>query len=235
MALDQRRVSRFTEEVGDYRIRFEARNESLMPALQSPELYRSTLVCPFAPSWVNDGEEGWDNKWVRLDNDTGIIEYDIQSEEPVMTREVLFMVIGRADIDLFLRFLFYCAGRKAPFWLPATDRGFELALPAAADDTTLTIDPIDYEYALSGSPARSHIELVTVGGDVIRRMITAVQTLPSGDEQLTLDSALPMDISAATLNRCAWLESCRLDSDEICLHWVSGECLKVSVPIMVLP
>ena len=172
---------------------------------------------------------------MRLDNDTGIIEFDIQSIEPVLSREVQFRLIGRARIDTFLRFLFYCACRLSPFWLAATDRGFELAQPAGSGATTIVIEPIGYEYALVESPAREHIEMVTTGGTVIRRRITAVETLPNGLEQWTLDSGLPMDVSAATLNRCAWLELCRLDSDGIDLKWWTNECLEATLPIMVLP
>lgn len=234
VTLDQRRVSRFTEEVGIYQIRFEASDESLMPAIQSPELYRSVMVCPFTPQ-PSDDEETWDNKWVRLDNDTGVIEYDIQSIEPVLSRTARFLVIGRARIDLFLRFLFYCSGRLAPFWLPATDRGFELALPSASGSNTLTVEPIDYSVIYSGSPARTDIELVTIDGVVIRRRITSTQTLPSGEEVLTIDNQLPMDLSAANLNRCAWLELCRLESDAVDLKWWGGDCLEATLPIVVLP
>lgn len=234
LGLEQRQVTRFTEEVGDYRIRFEALNESLMPAMASPELYRSLPLCPAVPSWV-DPEESRDNKWVRLDNDTGLIEYDIQSIEPVLRREAKFLLIGRPVIDQMLRFLFYCAGRLAPFWIAANDRAFELSQPAAEGSNLLVITSIDYEYALSGSAARTHLEMVATDGTIIRRKIIAVETLPTGDEQLTLDSALPISISAETLNRCAWLELVRLNSDEISLHWISSECLEITLPIVVLP
>ena len=234
VALDQRTVSRFTEDVGDFRLRFEALDESLMPAMATPELYREIPVCPLSPSWVDD-EEAFDNKWVRLDNDTGLIEYDVQSLEPVLSRNASFLVIGRARIDDFLRFLFACAGRLTPFWLPANDRGFELAQPAAAGASALVIGNIGYEYALADCAARGHIELATTEGVIIRRKISAVATLPTGEEQWTLDSALPMAVSAAALNRCAWLELVRLDSDEIKLHWVAWDCVEVTLPIVVLP
>ena len=234
VCLEQWRVSRFTEDVGDFRIRFEVLHESAMPAMASPELYRSLPLCPATPSWV-DKEEAWDNKWVRLDNETGIVEYDVQSLEPVISRDARFVLIGRDKIDTFLRFIFSAAGRLRPFWLAADGRGFELSAPADQDDTVITIAPIGYEYSLSGSSARSNLELITTGGTIIRRMVTGVQTLPSGDEQLTLDSALPEYISDATLNRCAWLELVRLDADKINLHWISGECLEITLPIMVLP
>ncbi|QQG66367.1 hypothetical protein [Desulfobulbus oligotrophicus] len=234
IGIEQRRVSRFTESVGDYRIRFEARDESAMPAIATPDTYRDLVVCPFVPSWTG-GEETWDNKWVRLDNDTGVIEFDIQAIEPVLSRAAQFRLIGRVGIDTFLRFLFYCAGRLSPFWLAATDRGFELALPAPAGATAITIGNIGYEYAFSGSPAREHIEMIATDGTIIRRRIMAVETLPTGEEQLTLDSGLPMDISASTLNRCAWLELCRLDSDAIDLKWWGHDCVDATLPIVVLP
>ncbi|WP_310601432.1 hypothetical protein [Desulfobulbus sp.] len=234
VALSQRRVSRFTEEVADWRLRFEALNESLMPAMEAPDTYRTLPVCPFVPPW-HDDEETMDNKWVRLDNDTGALEFDIQSLEPVLVRNARFLLIGRLNIDQFLRFLFYCAGRLAPFWLPATDRGFELAAPAQAGATTIDIDNIAYEYGLSGSAAHTDLELIATDGTRIRRRITGVETLPTGQERLTLDGALSIDISAASLNRCAWLQLCRLDADEIDLKWHGGDCLEVTLPIMVLP
>jgi hypothetical protein len=234
VCLEQRQVTRFTEEVGEYRLRFEAMNESAMPAMESPELYLSVPLCPAAPSWVNP-EESWDNKWIRLDNDTGLIEYDIQSIEPVLRREANFLVIGRPAIDQMLRFLFYCSGRLAPFWVAANDRAFELALPAAEGATAIVIASIDYEYNLAGSPARSHIELITTEGVIIRRRIMATATLPDGSEQLTLDAPLPGAVSAATLNRCAWLEQCRLDTDTIDLHWVAPGCLELTLSMVVLP
>ncbi|MDD2469254.1 MAG: hypothetical protein PHI97_35290, partial [Desulfobulbus sp.] len=91
---------------------------------------------------------GWDNKWVALDNDTGLIEYDIQSDEPVLSRSAQFLIVGRDRINTLLAFLKLRAGRLTSFWLAANDRGFELSEPAAADTNLLTISSIDYEYAL---------------------------------------------------------------------------------------
>jgi len=235
LSLEGRKVSRFTEDVGDFRFRLLATEDGWNPLSDvTPETYQSLPVCPFIPSW-EDGDEGYDNKWVQLDNDTGVIEFDVQSEEPVLSRNARFLVIGRDNINTMLAFLNDRAGRLAPFWMPANDRGFELAAAAEADATEIIVEPIDYEYALSGSPARGHIEMRTTDGTIIRRQIMSVSTLPSGDEQLTLGESLPRALSADTLDRCAWLELVRLDSDEITLHWVTPECVEVTVPIVVLP
>lgn len=234
LSLEQRRVSRFTEDVGDYQLSLLATDDGWEPSGGAVELYLDVPLCPFVPSW-EDGEEGYDNKWVRLDNDTGVLEFDVQSEEPVLSRDARFLLVGRADINTFLAFLKARGGRLAPFWLAANDRGFELSVPAEAGASFIVIQPIGYEYALKDSAARQHLELITTDGTIIRRKVLGVETLASGEEKLTLDAALPVAVSAEALNRCAWLELCRLDSDEITVHWVTAECAEVTLPIVVLP
>ena len=77
--------------------------------------------------------------------------------------------------------------------------------------------------------------MVTIGGVTIRRRIVATETLPTGEEMWSLDGALPVDLSPAMLNRCAWLEPCRMASDSIEIKWWGYDCLEASVPIVVLP
>lgn len=235
LSLETRRATRFTEDVGDYRLRVTAKDDLWEPDGWVVEQYRDVPICPLTPTWA-DVDENFDNKWVLLDNDTGLIEFDLHSIEPVLSRDAKFLLIGRPAINTALVFLKSMAGRLTPFWIAANDRAFELSQPAAEGSNLLVITSIDYEYALSGSAARTHIEMVaTDGRTIIRRKIIAVETLPTGDEQLTLDSALPISISAETLNRCAWLELVRLNSDEISLHWISSECLEITLPMVVLP
>lgn len=235
IATEQRALTRWTEDVGQYKMTVTLMNETLMPALESPELYRGVMVCPIRPSWSPDGEESVGNHWITLDNETGVLEYDIRSVEPVFSRDLAFVLISRVQIDRFLRFLFACAGRLAPFWVASAGREFELAEDVAEGQGYLVIENIDYVFSLAGSPARSHIELVATDGAVIRRMITSVETRPDGSEKLYLDSPMDRALSASILNRCAWLELVRLDADEINLHWVDGNCMTATIPIMVLP
>lgn len=234
LSLSTRTISRFNEDVSTYALSLMASSDAWSPTGTAAETYEGIDVCPFTPSWDDPSEE-IDNKWIRLDNDTGIIEFDVQSVEPCLTRDINFVIIGRDNIDTWLMFLSDRAGRLAPFWLAANDRGFELAESASAEQSYIVIEPIDYASDLDGSAAREHIELITTDGTVIRRQILSVQSLATGNEQLNLSDTLGTDISAATLNRSAWLECVRLDSDEVELHWQSGECLTTKLSIVVLP
>lgn len=231
LCADGRRVSRFTEDVAEYSFSFEALHEA-EPVIAAETAYQDIAVCPFVPSSV-DSEEDVASDWLRIDNEIGAVEYNIRSADPILTRDEFFLVVGRDNIATMLNFLHARAGRLSPFWLASNDRAFELAEPASSGATTITIEPIGYETSLYGSTSRTNIELKTTDGTVIRRAITAVAAV-GDNEQLTLDSALPVDISAATLDRCAWLEQVRLDSDEITLNWVSWDCIELTLPVVVL-
>jgi hypothetical protein len=231
---EPRKVYRVTEDISSFQFTAEVMFSSIVPAMTAPELYNDVVVCPFTPSWIKP-EESWNNKWTRIDQMTGLFEYNMQSINPVTERSVLFLINGRVNTDLFIRFIHTLSGKLNPFWLPANDYGFKLTIPANAGSSTITIEDLDYEHALFGSPAHSFIELVLIDGTIIRRHITNAITLPSGAERLTLDTPLPVDISPTTLIRCVWLEKVRLNSDDVTVKWCTDSCIEVTLPIVVLP
>jgi hypothetical protein len=173
--------------------------------------------------------------WTRLDRETGIIEYDVTAEEPERSRTADFLIIGRGDIDAFLRFIHAMAGRLVPFYLSANDRGLELAAAANSGATTITIKNIGYADDLLGSESRSHLFFQKTDGTKFYREVTDATGIDANTETLTLDSGIPSDISAATLNRFTWFEKCRFAVDDIVLNWVDSNCLETSIPVAVLP
>lgn len=230
---EQRDISRFTEEVAAFNITVGTLWEPDFPVLVNQEAYLDLLVCPFTPSWEGP-EESVSNQWTILDRETGLYEYTVQAVEPLQGRSAKFLVIGRERIDTFIRFLHTVAGRLNPFWMAANDRGFELVGTASAGETTMTIENLGYANDLGSSAARTHIELSLIDGTIIRREIVGAEATDNL-EVLAIDSTLPVDVSAANCNRCAWLEQVRLDSDEITLKWVAPDCLECTLPIAVLP
>jgi len=235
MSFEERRISRFTEDAAAYSLRLRVHDDAWSPyPSRAVESFQSIPVCPFVPSWEGP-EESATNKWVKLDNDTGVLEFDVQAEEPILSRTARFLLTNREDINDFLYFLKMQAGRLTPFWLAANDRGFELATAAQAEDNFLIIEPVGYEAALDGVESRKYLELVTLSGEVARLVVQSIETLPNGNEQLNLSSAVGLNVSAADLNRSAWFELVRLNSDNVTLNWVAVDCLEVSLSIVVLP
>lgn len=233
LAADQRTGSRFTEDVAEWPLTFSPLFDPSFPAWAPTDLYQSIPVCPFSPSWESP-EPSLANQWTKLDRDVGLIEYTIDAVEPIRARSAKWVVIGRDRIDTFLRFLHYASGRLKSFWLADDARGLEIVGTAAAGSHTIIINGINYVGDLSGSAARKDIELVLTDGTIIRRRITA-STVYTDTEGLSIDTALPVSVSAAKCNRAAWMELVRFDADEITINWSAPDCLECTIPIMVLP
>jgi hypothetical protein len=229
-----KQIGRFTEDVADYSFTVDLLFSPSVGDMVSPVTYTGLTVCPFSPSWDGDQGEDISNAWVRLDRETGIIEYEVTADEPEYSRTANFLITGRANIDAFIRFIHAMAGRLTPFYLPANDRGLELAASATSGATTITIKNIGYADDLFGANARGVLYFQKTNGSVFYRDITGAEEINAETETLTLDSGIPTDISAATLNRLTWFEKVRFAADDITLKWLAHDCLETSIPVAVL-
>ena len=233
--IESKRVNRFTADAAAYEVTAETIGETLPELRIAPELYETYPVCPFPAGWRDNANDLISNKWVRLDNDTGVVQFDIQAEEPVFQRAAQFLINGRVDILEFHKFLAEQSGRLHPFWLTSDAREFSLALPVVADDTSITIHSIDYASTLDGSTARSYIELILKNGTVLRRQIVGVTSLPGDLEQLDVDTAFTAGFSESDLDQAAWNELVRFNSDDLELKWFTDEALEATIPVVSLP
>jgi hypothetical protein len=232
--LNQRDIKRITDTTAAITVPVMAKDDLWNPTGDTVDTYKGIPVCPFWPNWV-DPSETLNNKWVALDNDTGVINYDIQGREPVISKELKFLLSGRQDIMTFTAFLYNLVGMREPWWIPALDQGFELAITAPVSQNFIIISPMDYSSQLLDSEARSYIHIELIDGTIIREEILSVETLPSFEEKLFLANPLPVEVSVSNVLRSTWLEKVRLADDKIAFHWISTHILEISLPIVVLP
>ena len=232
-ARPQKRIDRFTENVADYSFTVDVLFSPTIGDMISPTTYNGLTVCPFQPSWNGDQQEDIINAWTRLDRETGIIEYEVTAEEPEYSRTANFLISGRANIDIFIRFIHAMAGMLTPFYISANERGVELAASASAGAEEISIKNIGYTNDLFGANSRSVLYFQKTNGSIFYREIEG-SSEDGENEILTLDSSLPSDISAATLNRLTWFEKVRFASDDIQLKWIAHDCFETSIPIAVL-
>lgn len=234
LLIDPRKVSRYTGDTAKYYMSARVLNEGLMDARYEPETYLGLHVCPFKVNWASCEDEV-NHKWETLDNDTGLIEYDIQSAEPILSRNAGFLIEGRTDIDNFLRFLFERSGRLTPFWMSTEADDMKLVEDIAAGSKSIVIENIDYERSLKGNSSRSHFEIALHNGTVIRRKITDNMTLASGDEAFSFADAIVDAIAKEDVARVSWLELARFDADSVTIKWANNNVLESEIPVIALP
>lgn len=231
--VDSRQVSRATDDVAVYDIQFMLTDEVSLSIFEV-DTYKGIPLCPFAINF-DSITETFTNNWIKLDNDIGVIEYEITNIEPIVYREIPFMINGREEVDTFKRFLYYCSGKLQPFWIQSSEEAFRVVSDITSGDTFILIENINYSAYSFGGYARANIEIITTSGIVVRATIVDVEVLPSFEEKLILSASIDYDIPITSILKCSWLEKVRLDSDNISIKWEMGNTLISKLPIRTIP
>jgi hypothetical protein len=231
--LTSRKIKRLTTDTSEYDILAELMNETRLEGFTSSDDFNGYPVFPFPLSW-DTPSESLDNKWVKLDNISGIVAYDVQSLEPVNNRSLSLSLHGKEQIRSFKEFLYYADGKLSPFWVLNDSDAVEIVGTALAGQNLITVTQMDFERSLMDGSTRNVIEFELYTGEIFRSTISsAVQTI-EGNEQLTLTSVLPFSVSATLLARNNWMELVRFDTDEFSLKWITDEHMETSLPIVEL-
>jgi len=232
--LTTRKIVRHTDDTAEFEVLAELMNETRLPGRFSVESYDGYAVNDFPITW-EDPQESLDNKWVKLDNITGVVAYDIQSLEPIRSRTLKFLLQGRAQIGEFMRFLYERDGKLVPFWVVSDEDSIEIALTANSGQNKVVVVQMDYERSLLGSASRTHLEFELFSGEIFRMEVASVMQTLDGNEELTFTAPLPFTISESSVLRNNWMEFVRFDSDDIKIKWDSTESMTSSIPVVTLP
>ena len=232
--LNTRKITRHTDGIAEFEILAELQGEIRKGGVSNPDVYLTYPVNDFPISW-NDPQESLDNKWVKLDNITGVVTYDIQSLEPINSRSLMFQISGREPTHRFINFLYERDGKLSPFWVHGDGKAVEVINTALAGQKIMVVAQMDYERSLNGSLCRTHLEFELVSGDIFRVEIDSVLQTLDGNEELTFTENLPFDVSESVLLRVNWLELVRFDTDDIKIKWETDTELTADIQIVTLP
>lgn len=173
----------------------------------------------------------------RLDNLTGVFTEFIKGDANRNARPFSWFMDSRDSINAFLAFLDERKGRWAPFWVPTWHD--DLMLASDGDGTLATIEVQNINYSRHQFDSlytwRRHLAFIKRGAGIqfIKRIDGAVET-SSTLETLTLDSALGQDLPKDDW-MLSFLTLCRLESDEIELHWHNTDIAEADFNVIELP
>ena len=96
-----------------------------------PATYLGYNVFPLAPSWTDDLSASFERNVNELDNDSGLVKFDLKSSDTSETKEIQFNLTSRSEIHNFQRFFVRCRGRLKAFYAPTWLNDLTLAGSAA--------------------------------------------------------------------------------------------------------
>lgn len=172
---------------------------------------------------------------IRIDSTTGNFTEIEKAKASRMVRTFEWFMPDRASIAVFLAFRNERQGRLVPFWVPTWHHDLILDHDIVAG-SSLVVRNVGYtRYKFDTRYTwRRYIAFIQIGAGIqyIRRIDNATET-PTR-ETLTLDTATP-----ATLVKGQWMLSfltlCRLDKDEVPMHWHLPTAAESSFDIREIP
>lgn len=200
-------------------------------------IYNSLTVLTEDPNRREVPTHTFNKSKTRLDNLTGVFTELIKGDAGRQSRPFSWYMASRADIAAFEAFLEERKGRCVPFWIPTWHD--DLILNTDGDATLANVEVQNINYSRHQFDTtytwRRHLAFIKrgVGIQFIKRIDGAVETSTTF-ETLTLDSVLGQALPKAQW-MLSFLTLCRLESDEVELHWHAPHIAESTFNVIELP
>lgn len=185
--------------------------------------------CPNVASGSLDGFIAWPYEVV--DNDTGRAQ---ASKQRVLPDDVFFVrwqAFSQLDQLELRQWLYSRRGRQKAFWLPSWLNDLPLQQPIGSAATIITTSLPSAEVALLTTV---HLE-IKAGADKYWREVINLNVTGGGLLEITLDSALGVDLALADVDRISIMRCVRFNVDSIDLQHAAAAGFSVSIPTIEVP
>ena len=185
-----------------------------------PTLYMGTEVFPIAPAWNGNIAANFTRNANKLDNQTGMIRYDLKSMDTSETKEIEYIGLSRSEVHNLQRFFCRCKGQCKSFYAPTWLSDMVLAADAPAGQNYLLVEfPLFWKYY--GSLARRKTIVVFLNNYTTKILsIGGFTTNDTGEMgKVLLDSPLQTAIRKNSVAMISFLCRYRHDSDTMITNY----------------
>lgn len=177
--------------------------------------YRTAPVLEDSP----DSESGQDANYTReaviIDNTTGYPEVDDRAGIGFPHFSHAWFMQGAAARTAFRALMYLLKGRQGEVWVPSYQSDVVVQANIGSGATVVTIQNIGYATYLQGAQNRQDVRIELYSGAVYYRRITGASTLSSAQENISIDSALPLAVAPTDVRRISFMTLCRLSGDVV--------------------
>lgn len=189
-----------------------------------PALHMGVELYPVAPAWTGDIAATFARNANKLDNQTGMIRYDLKSPDTSETKQIEYICTSRSEINNLQRFFCRCKGRCKSFYAPTWLADMVLAADAPAGQNYLLVDfPLFWKYY--GGLARRKNVVVFLNNYTTRILsIGGFTTNDTGElGKVLLDSPLQAPLKRNDVAMISFLCRYRHDSDTMTTNYETVE------------
>ncbi|HMM22690.1 MAG TPA: hypothetical protein PKA10_18380 [Selenomonadales bacterium] len=178
-----------------------------------PATYLGAEVFGIAPAWADDLSGRFARSANKLDNQAGVVKYDLKSLNTSESREIDYLSLSRSEINNLQRFFCRCKGRLKSFWAPTWLADMVLTANAEKGQNYLLVEwPLFWKYYRN--LARRKTIVVFLNNQTARILtIAGFTTDDAGNGKLILERPLPEGFRKEAVAMISFLCRYRFDSD----------------------
>lgn len=188
-----------------------------------PDQYLGVELFKIAPAWA-DITANFIRNANKLDNQSGMVRYDLKSIDTSETKEIEYIGASRSEIYNLQRFFCRCKGRFKSFYAPTWLSDMVLTEDASAGQGFLIVEwPMFWKY-YAGLMRRRTIVVFMKNYTTLILSIAGFTTDDTGERgKVILDSKLKMTIQKNDVAMISFLCRYRHDSDTMTIDYETVE------------
>lgn len=189
------------------------------PDSAPPVSYRSLEFRDRQPNWASPLEVSVSPDALLVDLGVGRFAYNYRSAIPDYLVRQRITALSRSQMIDLRAFFGRRRGRAVPVWMPSYFEDFRLAALWAAGSTVADFEDNGYALLLSDNQMRRDVQIVLRSGVKYLRRIAGSEILAGGLMRLTFDSALPVEVSPASVKVIRSVSLYRLAGDAVTITY----------------
>ena len=174
-----------------------------------------------------------DSDSVVQDYDTGDFDYFSNSEFNLIGQNWTFYNDTRAKCWNFRLLLHYLKGRQGSCWIPTYKNDLIQVETIGAADVVFSVENIGLTDNMTFNSLRTHLAFVFTDGTIICREIEGIEENISGYDEITIDSALGLEVEVDDC-RISFLDLSRQASDVVSIDWLEPNRNSVNQVFMAI-
>jgi len=225
---DENKVSQITSDLVSGTLRFNVLNNVAVPAVDGATLHQGLSILVDQPNMAENADVDYQSKIERVDFQIADAFIDDLSGLNDQVNAFKFYVIGKDEIWRWREMFHARQGKFSQFYMPAWSRDFTVVQLIASSDTAIEVEDLRYRDFYALHPVKSDVMIKTKQGTFYRHIIGSVASATPGQELLSIDSALGVNVKPEEVIIMSFMHPSRLDSDTVEISWNNVEQVELA-------
>lgn len=176
------------------------------------------------PDESHDADVQW------LDNETGLVGVQSNTENNVVTQSHRFRYDTAADCWDFKEWLYDKYGKQKAFLSPTDSKDLIVSRPVGSSDSTIYVENVDFAKYIGANDLLQYLGFRTPAGTLVVRKIDAAAYVSDSEESITFTTTAG---TAFLVNTSVhFVHRCRLGSDRVSITWLEPNTLVCNLPVV---